>query len=136
MNVGELAKWLAADELDKAVRCFAEAFICTMPTGKQNTFANRTLPDMVYAAVRRDQPVNLVGAFERPVKSSGGYVENSENAFCDYAKEVYSLFAPKPELSLGASRHDKLGEICELMPLSELLNRIAAYVSDNVTAGV
>ena len=136
VNVSELARGLATDDLAKAVRCFAEAFICTMPTGKQNTFANRTLPDMVYAAVRRDQPVNLVGAFEKPIKSNGGYVENSENAFCDYAKEVYHLFAPKPELSLGVSRHDRLGEICELMPLSELLNRIAAYVSDNFAAGV
>lgn len=136
VNVSELARGLATDDLAKAVRCFAEAFICTMPTGKQNTFANRTLPDMVYAAVRRDQPVNLVGAFERPVKSSGGYVESSENAFCDYAKEVYRLFAPKPELSLGVSRHDRLSEICELMPLSELLDRIAAYVSDNFAAGV
>ena len=38
-----------------AVRGFAQAFLLSMPTGKQNSFANRTLPDAVYVTVRRDQ---------------------------------------------------------------------------------
>ena len=42
-----------------------------MPTGKQNTFANRTAPDLAYITIRSDQPVNLVGAFEKPVRSKG-----------------------------------------------------------------
>ena len=55
----------------KAISEFVRAFLLTMPTGKQNTFANRTVPYAVYIAARRDQPVNLVGAFERPVLPSG-----------------------------------------------------------------
>ena len=64
VNVGELAQKLQPDELKLAVKGFAEAFIRSMPSGKQNTFANRTLPDMVYVTFRNEQPVNLVGAFE------------------------------------------------------------------------
>lgn len=117
-------------DLAHAVRCFAEAFICSMPTGKQNTFANRTMPDLVYIAVRNDQPVNLVGAFEKPVSSHGGYVEASENAFVNYAKDTYRLFASEPVLSLGVSRNGSLGEIAELMPLQKLLDKLETYVSE------
>lgn len=51
------------------VKAFVEAFVCSMPTGKQNTFANRTLPNAVYVAVREKQPVNAVSAFEVPVRA-------------------------------------------------------------------
>ena len=132
VNAIELANSLAACDLAHAVRCFAEAFICSMPTGKLNTFANRTMPDMVYIAVRNDQPVNLVGAFEKPISTKGGYAEASESAFVDYAKDTYRLFASEPALSLGVSRSEKLGEISELMPLQKLLDKLEAYVSEHI----
>ena len=43
-----------------------------MPTGKQNTFANRTLPSAVLVALREEQPINGVGAFESPVTPKEG----------------------------------------------------------------
>ena len=49
------------------VAAFVEAFVKSMPTGKQNTFANRTLPNVVAVSLRDDQPINLATAFERPV---------------------------------------------------------------------
>ncbi|MFI9410163.1 type I-E CRISPR-associated protein Cas7/Cse4/CasC [Nocardia gamkensis] len=54
-----------------AVETFLKAFVRSMPSGKQNTFANRTLPDAVVFSVRTDQPVNLVTAFEEPVEAIG-----------------------------------------------------------------
>ncbi len=51
----------------RAVGAFVRAFVTSMPTGKQNTFANRTLPDAVVVMVREGQSVNLVGAFEDAV---------------------------------------------------------------------
>lgn len=54
----------------KAIEAFLRAFVTSMPTGKQNTFANRTLPAAVVVQVRDTQPVSLVGAFERPVYAS------------------------------------------------------------------
>ncbi len=132
VNAAELAKSISADDLAHAVRCFAEAFICSMPTGKQNTFANRTMPDMVYIAVRNDQPVNLVGAFEKPVSTKGGYAEASESAFVNYAKDSYRLFAAEPALALGVSRSEKLGDISEIIPINKLLDKLEAYVSDHI----
>lgn len=51
-----------------AARRFVEGFVKSMPTGHQNAFAHRTLPDAVVVVVRDDQPVNLVSAFEEPVR--------------------------------------------------------------------
>jgi CRISPR system Cascade subunit CasC len=56
----------------KAAEAFLSAFITSMPTGKQNTFANRTLPSVVVAQFRETQPVSLVNAFEVPVSAKKG----------------------------------------------------------------
>ncbi len=56
----------------RAVGAFVRAFVTSMPTGKQNTFANRTLPDGVVALVRDRQPINLAGAFEEAVEARDG----------------------------------------------------------------
>ncbi|MDR3766402.1 MAG: type I-E CRISPR-associated protein Cas7/Cse4/CasC [Butyricicoccus sp.] len=96
INVQELERTLGEQAID-AVRGFAEALICSMPTGKQNTFANRTLPDAVYVTVRRDQPVNLSGAFEKAVTASAdGFVTRSAARLCDYAEQMYQTFAAPP----------------------------------------
>lgn len=60
-----------------ALILFVESFVKSMPTGKINTFANQTLPSAVVVALRSDRPVNLVAAFEKPVKTNGGYIESS-----------------------------------------------------------
>lgn len=101
VNVTELQntiKRLTANfTAEEAVKGFAEAFVRTMPTGKQNTFANRTMPDYVYISVRTDQPVNLCGAFEKPVTSTEGYLEKSIERFECYSEEVYKKYACAPE---------------------------------------
>ena len=64
-----------------AFKTFVEAFAKSLPTGKVNTFANQTLPQALVVTVRNDRPVNLVSAFEEPVKSSNGYVTKSIENF-------------------------------------------------------
>ena len=104
VNVGDLQKMLGKKTAE-AVRAFVDAFIRSMPTGKQNTFANWTRPDAVYVTVRRDQPINMVGAFEKPVcAGTDGYVANSAKALTDYAQETYRDFAAAPVLSLTVGK--------------------------------
>lgn len=84
----------------KAVAEFVRAFILSMPTGKQNTFANRTVPDAVFISVRNDQPVNLVAAFESPVypnRTTGGYVADSIARLVKEENESCSTFVSVPE---------------------------------------
>ena len=100
VNVMELAGELGAEQAAETVRAFGEAFLFSMPTGKQNSFANRTLPDAVYVTIREDQPVNLCGAFERAVpRSTQGYAEPSKAALAQYAQQMYSSFAEAPDQS-------------------------------------
>lgn len=129
VNVNELAASLGKAAASDAVRGFAEAFIRSMPTGKQNTFANRTLPDAIYVTIRRDQPVNLCGAFEKPVYTSvGGYAEPSEKALADYAERVYKDYVNEPEAAFAVG--GGMEKLAETMPLRELLDRVKDKVSE------
>ena len=128
VNVAALRGTLG-DRTPEAVRAFAEAFIRSMPTGKQNTFANRTRPDAVYVTVRRDQPVALTGAFEKPIAAGDdGYVAASVRALADYAKETYADFVAAPVLALGTG---KGLETLEVQPCSvdALLDTLESYLS-------
>ena len=133
VNVKELKTMLGKDTAE-AVKGFTEAFIRSMPTGSQNAYANRTLPDAVYVTVRYDQPVNLCGAFEKPVISEGGYAEASKRALCKYAEELYMDYSGKPENAFCVGKDmEALGE---RMTLGELLEQtktaVAEYCSEEV----
>lgn len=83
VNVDELLRNLGDPEATvQAVDAFVRSFVTSMPTGKQNTFANRTSPDAVVVMIREDRPVNLVGAFEDPVNGIGGHVAESWSTAC------------------------------------------------------
>ena len=119
-----------------AVRGFVQAFLLSMPTGKQNSFANRTLADAVYVTVRCDQPINCAGAFEKPVLAgSNGYLAKSEEQFVSYVKKVYENFANEPESAFGIGTAEAFKEIAEMMPLQQMLDkledRVSAYIADD-----
>ncbi|MEZ2188502.1 type I-E CRISPR-associated protein Cas7/Cse4/CasC [Corynebacterium sp. CCM 9204] len=78
INVPKLFEHLGSlDAACRAVEAFLACFTLSMPTGKQNTFGNRTRPELVMVSIREDQPVNFVGAFEKAIKSDSGYGEKA-----------------------------------------------------------
>jgi len=128
----QLVDQLAEDTVQASVE-FVRAFVHSMPTGKQNTFANRTPPDAVLVTLRHDQPINLVGAFERPVPASeDGYVLPSADRLVRHAHNVYQQFAGEPELSLVAG--DLLAELGEEKSLPELLDTLALVLPEHLSA--
>jgi CRISPR system Cascade subunit CasC len=82
----------------KAVEAFLTAFATSMPTGKQNTFANRTLPDAVMVRLRQTQPINLVGAFESPVRAreATGRIKEAADALAQHTQEVEQAYGQPP----------------------------------------
>ena len=130
VNVEELKKFLENDTA-RAVKEFTEAFICSMPTGAQNAYANRTCQDAIYVAIRNDQPINLCGAFEKPIRSNTGYVEASKHELCEYAKDVYQDFAEKPlnEICVGKGMEMLAQRVSRDDLLDQLENIVAAYCS-------
>ena len=101
VNIAELLEnGLSIDEVCDVLNGYLEAFIKAMPTGKQNTFANRTLPCFTYVTIREDQPINMAGAFEKAVTGNGkGYEKDSIDAFLEYTKKVYENYAEYPKKS-------------------------------------
>lgn len=81
VNIGALRGELQDDKATvEAVSAFVKAFVRSMPTGKQNTFANHTLPNGLIVALRDMQPINVSDAFEDPVRRRDG-VSISRQAF-------------------------------------------------------
>lgn len=131
--IHDLHRYLEEDT-PEAVTTFLQAFLCSMPTGKQNTFANRTLPDAVLVTLRNDQPINLVGAFERPVQAGKnndeGYVEASARALVRHAKNVYENWLGAPLISLVTG--DYLRELGTTKPLSGVLDTLRIEVREQL----
>lgn len=131
VNAQALKEYLK-DDAPQAVRAFVEAFVRSMPTGKQNTFANRTIPDFVVVMLREDQPVNLCGAFEKPIAAQEGegygYVEASKEAFWKYAEKVQDYVEmPVAMLSVG-NASDENGT------LTQVLDKLEAKVKERLGA--
>jgi len=72
ITLHDLVRQLGKERAIDAAKLFIQAFANSMPTGKSNTFANQTLPQMLMINIRKDRPVNLVTAYEKPVKSPEG----------------------------------------------------------------
>ena len=85
---------------------------------------------MVYVTIRRDQPVNLCGAFEKPVGGRDGYAEKSVSELLKYAEKVYSNYCGEPVQSFMIGSDPVLGE--EKVNLTQLLDRLHKYIADEV----
>ncbi|MDO4791379.1 MAG: type I-E CRISPR-associated protein Cas7/Cse4/CasC [Buchananella hordeovulneris] len=117
----------------RALETFIDSFTLAMPTGKQNTFANRTLPHLVSVSVRTDQPVSLVGAFEEPVKpdATSGYLGRSVERLASHAAAIENAYGLRPAASFVAGLADQ-GETAALgdpVGFAELAGKVRAAVS-------
>lgn len=87
----------------RGIEAFLKSFIMSMPTGKQNSFANRTLPAAVVIQLRNTQPVSLVNAFEKPVepKEDKSQVEIACNRLAEQEKAIDKAFGVSPKCSFA-----------------------------------
>ncbi len=125
VNVRQLADQLG--DLDAAlgvVDAWARTFLTVIPSGKNNSTAPATAPDLVYMSVR-DAPRSLAAAFERPVPTSpDGYAQPARTVFDDYAGRLHRFLSDAGRwsghagtsddalTSLG-SRYDSLDELVQ-----------------------
>jgi CRISPR system Cascade subunit CasC len=118
--IRDLEKQLGSkEESATAAKNFLQAFITSMPTGKINTFANNTSPDYVLITLRTDTPVNLVGAFEKPIIADAdeGYVSKSIEALENKANEVYKNWYSEPAsqyvIGVDGNLDSVIEKVCE-----------------------
>lgn len=122
------------EEVINALKLFIEAYVKSMPTGKINTFANQTLPQVFMINLREDRPVSLVSAFENPVKQKDGYLKQSAERMFAELQNV-EKFVEKPIFSLLISSNDiEAIDIAEIKgSLNELLEDFGERLKDKIT---
>ncbi|QOR45608.1 type I-E CRISPR-associated protein Cas7/Cse4/CasC [Trueperella pecoris] len=134
INVEGLATNLGnVDMANKAAVHFIRAFIESMPTGKQNTFANNTLPELVYVAVRNTRSVSLVNAFEDPVEREDSTRRRAAaESLAREAHDIEEVFGMKP-LAAYVLATGGLGEpfsgIAENVTLQELSEKVGEVLT-------
>ncbi|AVK64115.1 type I-E CRISPR-associated protein Cas7/Cse4/CasC [Lactobacillus sp. CBA3606] len=130
LNMTELSHNLNETDAIQGATAFIKDFLLSMPSGKQNTFANKTLPSYVMVTLRTDTPVNLVSAFEEPVTSSNGYVTPSiKKLEAEYTATRQFLAQPLENLILSKNE-SQVGK--QVTNLDELLAQVTEALSKAV----
>lgn len=130
VNVNELIHNLNTPDALKGIRTFIKEFLLSMPSGKQNTFANKTLPSYVMITLRPDTPVNLVSAFEVPVDSKNGYVDKSITRL-EAEYQATLRFVERPLMTVVLGPNDSMvGKVTE--NIAGLLDEVTAALEKAV----
>lgn len=113
----------------KAAAVFVESFIRSMPTGKQNSYANRTLPETCIVAFRENQPINAVSAFEQPVRSEHGSPVSAvaSRKLVDELVKIQDAYGEKPASAWVVSTDlskDDMEAIAQPVNLQELTGNV------------
>lgn len=121
------------DKVIETSKLFIKAFANSLPTGKINTFANQTLPQMLMINIRRDRPVNLVTAYEEPIKFSnnGNVIESIKSLFSEMDKTEKFVEKPLATLYITSEKVSDVKcneDLIEKKNIDELLSSFADIV--------
>jgi CRISPR system Cascade subunit CasC len=97
LDFPELVKNLGGDVdlARRTVQAFLTASALALPTGKQNTFAAHSRPDLIVAVVRaKGAPLSLANAFVAPARPIGekDLTQVSAEKLADYWKRVTAVY--------------------------------------------
>lgn len=107
------------DELRSIIRAFVEAFALSIPSARKTTHNAHTRPGLVLATIQTGQPMQLVNAFESPIRANGhGYEEPSIDRLLTHKKTQDAIWGLSYDLEVSVPR----------VPFVELLNQVVAHV--------
>lgn len=118
IDIEQLRANLNGDEelVASTVRAFLQASVEAIPTGKQNSFAARNAPSLVFTVVRERGAWSLANAFVDPVHARGerGLVTASMEVLDQYWGELLEMYGEPAGLrtnlsALGGGSFGKLG---------------------------
>jgi CRISPR system Cascade subunit CasC len=109
---------LEPKERKKVVEAFLRAALFAVPNARKNSMNAHTLPGYVLGIVKEGQPLQLVNAFESPVRSNKGIMDASIAALKEHHKQVKETWSIKPALEIAIP--DK--------PMDEFCTEILAHV--------
>lgn len=124
------------DATQKAVEAFVTAFATSMPTGKQNTFANRTLPDAVIVSIRDTQSVNLVGAFEEAVAAEPR-LKTAAEKLATHARSIDAAYDTTPVktwvVSVGSATA-ALEDLGDAVSMKAAVSSVGALIAERLAS--
>ena len=119
----------------EALTAFGKSFVRALPTGKLNSYANWTLPELVYVTVRPDRPVSLVNAFIDPVTATSNQERqmSAAVALADEARAIQDTYGMLPDhawiAALGNLAEPFTG-IASKATLSQLLDGLTTAINE------
>ena len=133
IDVDSLAENLGnQDATAEAIKAFTHSFITSLPTGKQNTFAHNSVPELVYVTVRNDRSISLVNAFEEPVVSENnqGRRKSAADRLAREAEQIQNTYGFVPQAAFVMSLGDLADAFIEMdlakkTTLPELVEAVA-----------
>lgn len=142
LDLDQLVRNLDSEEAARrAAVAFIRSFVTSMPTGKQNTFAARTLPDAVVVSLRDDRPVSLVNAFEQPVSEDADASRRvvAARRLATEAQNLQQMY-DAPALRTWVMGADEIAEALEPLgdhaTLATLLSELTAALDEREPASV
>ncbi|GAB3079039.1 type I-E CRISPR-associated protein Cas7/Cse4/CasC [Corynebacterium aquatimens] len=139
VNLDGLTENLGSKEVARVAAVqFIEAFISSMPTGKINTFANQTLPELVYVVIRDTRPVSLVNAFEAPIEEGVSRRKAAADRLAKEASDIESVygFTPLASFVMGIQGlAEPFAEIAKQVSLNELKDDVQSELGNRMGDG-
>lgn len=127
----------AAEAALAATEAFVRSFITSLPSGKQNSYAHNTVPELVYVAVRNTRSLSLVNAFEDPVRTQDGTSRRRAGAelLASEAEQLSTRYGFTPQASFVIG----LGDLTE--PFADIatettLPALADQIREALAAGM
>lgn len=116
---------------------FVKAFLTSLPSGKQNTFANNTLPEAAIIRLRTDRSISLVNAFEDPVplEIEGGRRHEAAKKLVAEARSIDEMYDSSPEVSWvmsTAELAETFKEVGQRVNQTELLSQLKTQLEELV----
>lgn len=131
IGVTQLRKNLG-DNTDAVIEClsrFIEAFLDSMPTGKQNSFGAQTLPSTVVVEIRDSRPVSYVEAFVKPVANDPDVAAKTLVKYAETINDTYNV-KPVKSFVLYLTPDDGVQQLGEPSNESELVERTADAIRE------
>lgn len=122
VNLSETSELIRMDKENAAefARNFAEAFICSMPSGSCNSYANRTVPDTVIINLRSNMPISYAPAFIEAIEKKN-YLKAADEKMSEYEKDIDRKFG-EPILRLTFRN----------MSLMEMLDKLESVIQEEI----
>ncbi|MBI3424166.1 MAG: type I-E CRISPR-associated protein Cas7/Cse4/CasC [Acidobacteria bacterium] len=116
----------------RTLAAFLRAFVCAVPSGKQNSFASPTPPSLVLVVLRDGDLCSLANAFERPIsrteRDEHGVVGSSIRRLLNRLyglEEMYGEFNGAQRVLVSTDAKEHLATYSQLADLEHLKDKLA-----------